>query len=249
MKISALTFLTLLWLVTSTTSGQSPLLPSGVYSFNDLRAGKLTGTTRFFSEFLVEVAEWKAGKKLKAVNKNDTEELIIVKEGQLRIGLNGADKTVAPGSVALILPGESFELANVGELPAVYYRLTFKSNSAVNLTRGKENGGSFVIPWERVSMRENERGGRRDFFDRPTATCTNYEMHVTTLNEGLPSHVPHTHPAEEVILLIKGEAVMSIDHKDYSGQAGDLFYLSSESLHGIRNTGVGPCEYFAFQWR
>jgi (S)-ureidoglycine aminohydrolase len=98
-------------------------------------------------------------------------------------------------------------------------------------------------------MKQNERGGRRDFFDRPTATTTNYEMHVTTLNEGLPSHAPHTHPAEEVILLIKGDAVMSIDNKDYSGSAGALFYLPSESLHGIRNTGKGQCEYFAFQWR
>jgi (S)-ureidoglycine aminohydrolase len=74
-------------------------------------------------------------------------------------------------------------------------------------------------------------------------------MHVSTLLEGLPSHAPHRHDAEEIILIIKGDTTMSIDKEDYAGSAGDLFFLPSQSLHGIRNSGQGPCEYFAFQWK
>jgi (S)-ureidoglycine aminohydrolase len=72
---------------------------------------------------------------------------------------------------------------------------------------------------------------------------------VTTLNEGLPSHPPHTHPQEEIILLMKGDATMAINNKDYEISTGSLVFLAAGDLHGIRNRGKGQCEYFAFQWK
>jgi (S)-ureidoglycine aminohydrolase len=74
-------------------------------------------------------------------------------------------------------------------------------------------------------------------------------MHVTTLNEGLPSHPPHTHPEEEIILLIKGNATMQVENKDFVMSPGDFVFAASGDSHGIRNSGKGQCEYFAFQWK
>ena len=98
-------------------------------------------------------------------------------------------------------------------------------------------------------MKETDRGGRRDFFNRPTSTCKKFEMHVTTLHEGLPSHAPHTHPEEEIILLLKGNATMEVDNEYYEMAPGDFVFAASGDLHGIRNSGKGQCEYFAFQWK
>jgi hypothetical protein len=42
---------------------------------------------------------------------------------------------------------------------------------------------------------------------------------------------------------------MTIDGKEYTGAAGDLYLMNSESLHGVRNAKDIPCTYFAFKWK
>jgi quercetin dioxygenase-like cupin family protein len=74
-------------------------------------------------------------------------------------------------------------------------------------------------------------------------------MHVTTLNAGLPSHAPHKHAQEEIILLIRGNATMTVENKEYPMSPGDFVFAASGDFHGIRNTGKEQCEYFAFQWK
>jgi len=74
-------------------------------------------------------------------------------------------------------------------------------------------------------------------------------MHVTTLNEGVPSHAPHEHDEEEIILLMKGNATMTVEGREYPIAPGDFVFAASHDFHGIRNTGKGQCEYFAFQWK
>lgn len=73
-------------------------------------------------------------------------------------------------------------------------------------------------------------------------------MHVTTLLPGLESHDSHTHKAEEIILIIEGNTGMLIRNGQYKADAGDLYYLGSNVLHGIKNIGTVPTTYFAYQW-
>jgi len=42
---------------------------------------------------------------------------------------------------------------------------------------------------------------------------------------------------------------MQIGDKFYPASAGDLVFLSSGVLHALKNTGAGPCQYFALQWQ
>jgi (S)-ureidoglycine aminohydrolase len=91
-------------------------------------------------------------------------------------------------------------------------------------------------------------GGRRDYFERPTAMQKRFEMHVTTLKEGIRSHDPHTHRAEEIVLMIEGDTEMQAGEKNFKGKTGDFFYLGSHVIHAIRNEGTQPCMYFAFQF-
>lgn len=224
-------------------------LPSAVFKWEDLQTATLKGTTKFFNAFEVDVVVLKPGKKGSLTKTGDFEELLIIKSGRPDISLEGIADSFEPGSVALALPQSSYTVTNKDSKEAVYYRLRFNSKKANDLARGLASGGSFAMHWDPVVAKENERGSRRDFFNRPSATTENFEMHVSTLNEGLLSHPPHTHEAEEIILLIQGEGTMSIDNKEYVATAGDLVFLASGSLHGIRNSGKGQCTYFAFQWR
>lgn len=93
-----------------------------------------------------------------------------------------------------------------------------------------------------------EKGGIRRMFDRPTAMTKRFEMHVTTLNEGLWSHPPHTHRAAEFLLMVDKSSQESIDGKLFPATVGDLIFLESEVPHALQNTSKGSCTYVAFQF-
>lgn len=233
-------------------AGQSIIITSGIYSLKAPRTPHeevLNGTTTFLKPLRVSVETMKPGDQ-RIPNKNLTsfEELLIVKEGQLTIlGENG--KTIGTGSIAFLLPGDRRGLINQGSTDVIFYRLEYNAISGIDEARGKSNGGSFIIDYNDLPFKPSEVGGRRDYFSRPTATTARFEMHVTTLNEGVPSHAPHEHAEEEIILLMKGNATMTIEGKEYPMSPGDFVFAASHDFHGIRNTGKGQCEYFAFQWK
>ena len=185
---------------------------------------------------------------------DDEEYLFIVKSGNLMISFRDSSWSIGPGSVALLLPGEKFSVQGTGVAGCRYYLMKYRSRSPVDVVRGKASGGSFVRDWNKLSFRGHDRGGVRRYFEKATAMSKRFEMHVTTLNPGLKSHEPHTHNAEEIILMLEdtgndvGKTEMLIGDKTFLGQAGDLYYVGSSLLHGIKNTGNTPCSYFAFQF-
>jgi (S)-ureidoglycine aminohydrolase len=176
------------------------------------------------------------------------EQLLIVKSGNLEISFADSSWSLGSASIAVLMPGEAYYLQNVSEKPIEFYVMKYRSKSPVNITRGEDAGGSFVRSWNRLVFRPGERGGTRKYFEQATAMCERFEMHVTTLNEGLKSHDPHTHRAEEILLLIDNKTEMQIGDALIMGTSGDVYYLGSNVLHGIRNDGKGTCTYFAFQF-
>ena len=179
----------------------------------------------------------------------DSENLIIVKEGRVVISIQYDQQELGPGSVALILPGEHAQVENLQSEPATFYLLEYQSKATMNMKRAKAAGGSLLVDWNRVQYQEHDKGGRRDFFDRPTAMCEDFEMHVTNLNEGTSSHAPHTHQVEEIILMVQGKISMHIDGKEIEASAGDFAFVDSMVPHAATNIGKGQAIYFAFQWK
>jgi (S)-ureidoglycine aminohydrolase len=209
----------------------------------------LDGSTADLDRLEIHTSTLEPGKSPHASHTHaDEEELIIIREGKLKVTIRNKTEILGPGSIALAIPGEEHGFENGGDVPVTYYVIKYKSKAPVNISRGKEAGGSFMKDWKAVAVLENEKGNRRNFFERPTTMTQRFEMHVTTLKEGLNSHAPHTHRAEEIILMISGDVTMQIGEKHERAGAGDLIFLGSEVPHALTNTGKGPCSYFAFQW-
>ncbi len=187
-------------------------------------------------------------KKINVTVPDKEEQLLLVKSGTLTVSLHDSLYSIEKGSIALVLPGDVYTLENKEGVSVEYYLMKYSSKTPVDLARGKSFGGSFVKDWKTIEFKTHERGGRRDFFERPTPMCKRFEMHVTTLNAGLKSHDPHTHRAEEIILIMEGKTEMQIEDKFYKATVGDVIFVASGSLHGIRNEGTTPCTYFAFQF-
>ena len=178
----------------------------------------------------------------------DTEELIIIKEGKIKVTIDGKSKVMGPGSVAMAMPGDEHGLQNVGKTPATYYIMKLQSSQPMDQERGEKAGGSFMIDFKDLEYKPHDRGGIRNYYNRPTAMARYFEMHVTTLKAGIKSHEPHTHRAAEIVLMIEGNTQMQIGDKFYDGTAGDVYFLESDVSHAIENVGDKPCMYFAFQW-
>ena len=207
------------------------------------------GSTAHLTNFRVHHSTLKVGHQLRPAHTQKTdEELIIVKEGKLSVTINGKNKVLGAGSVLLIMPGDEQMINNLDSNPASYYVCIYRSKAPKDSVRAVSAGGSMMIDWNDVAFKPHDKGGRRDFFNRPTAMCKRLEMHVTSLNQGLKSHDPHKHPAEEIILMVQGKAREQIGDNFYNGTVDDLFFLPSNILHNLINTGEGQAIYYAFQF-
>lgn len=233
-------------------------LNTNVYDWNQLEVEQVkSGETRKIFEghtqalryFEVYATTLNAGaESCDSVIDSDTEELIIVKEGNVLHSMNGEETRLGPGSVILTCPEDGYRISNGGDTPITYYRLRWKTGAPADPDRLAESGGSQVYDWNKIKYRENKKGGVRSILRRPTGLLSELEMHVTTLNENITSHEEHIHDNEEIILVIKGEVEESIEGVPHRAGPGTLMLLVDGVSHGIKNVGEGQCEYFAFKW-
>lgn len=229
-----------------------------VYSWNKLEAIKedtrvrrqiLDGSTTSLANFEIHSSTLEPGKAPHPPHKHeDQDELMIVKEGAVKITINGISKILGPGSIAFAMVGDEHGIENAGNTQATYLIIKYKGRKP-DIERGKQAGGSFMIDWNDLATKNTGKGYRRDFFNRATSQLAQFEMHTTALNADSASHAPHTHVQEEIIFIIRGNVTMHIDGKLYPASTGDLVFLPSLIPHALLNTGKEQCEYFAFQWR
>jgi (S)-ureidoglycine aminohydrolase len=179
---------------------------------------------------------------------NNEEHLLLMKAGKLTFSIRDSSWIIGGGSIALLMPGENYSVQNATKDSCTYYVMKYRSKAPMDLERGKLKGGSLILDWDKIAFKPHDKGGIRKYFERETAMSKRLEMHVTTLKEGIKSHEPHTHKAEEIVLVIENKTEMQINDKFYKGGAGDIYYLGSNVSHAIRNDCKGTCTYFAFQF-
>ena len=247
--------------LTTALAGAQPV-PSNVYEWakspvtkkaNSEQRTLLEGSTTDFSHIRVHATTVAAHEAPHPGHKHNDEELIIIKEGALTVTIAGKTKTLGAGSIALMMPGDEHGFENKGDVPATYYVMRYESKAPADSARGRKAGGSFWVDWNDVAFQPHDKGGVRKMFDRATAMTKRFEMHVTTLNQGLWSHPPHTHRAAEILIMIDNSAQESIAGTLHPATVGDVIFLESNVPHAIQNTSrtsarKGSCTYFAFQF-
>jgi glyoxylate utilization-related uncharacterized protein len=183
-------------------------------------------------------------------NDSGVESLAIIKSGDTVQQSGLVTKDMGPGSVSLIMPHDKVTISNSGKAVVTLYLLVWDTRGAkTNESKSIQNPvKSLLVNWNDIEFVENPRGGRRNIIRQPTVMLREFEMHVTTLNEGMRSHLPHTHIDEKTILVRHGEIEEYIDGKLHEVGAGSFSFLRLMIPHGIRNIGQGDAEYYAFKW-
>lgn len=254
-----LLLLALFSLIAMNTLAQLQPIGSAVFHWNDLPVKKsdqresrklIEGTTNEFEYFEIHATTQEKGAAPRPPHEQkDREELIIVKEGTMKCTIGNKTSVIGAGGVILIPPRQMQTFQNIGDGPLTYYVLVFKAKKPMNIERSTQAGGALLLNADSLEFKKTERGGTRKYFDRPTAMCENYEMHVTQLARKGPSHAPHQHVDTEIILMIDGNTSLTVDGKTYTAGPGDLYIMESGKMHGISNADDKPCTYFAFKWR
>ncbi len=246
----------LLIFITTYAIAQTDSLRAGVYtpSKKTQKTGTverrqiLSGNTLDVKHFEVYTLTLPAGKKYTSTAADSKVELlIIIKSGIVNVTLHDSTKAVGPGSLALILAGDKVSFENKSNDPASWYVLNYQT-SMENLKRGHDAGPSFLKDWNTLKVTKSANGERRDLYDRPTTMFERFDVHATVLNNGRNSHEPHTHRAEELILMINGESQFQIGQEKFMAHNGDAVLMASKVLHAAQNNGTTPCSYYAIQW-
>ena len=88
------------------------------------------------------------------------------------------------------------------------------------------------------------RGASRAVLNGETHSGFPIEMHITELGAGQAPHPPHKHVHEELLMLRSGMLDATILGVTTRVTAGSVLYLASNDLHGWRNPGPDPAQYF-----
>jgi mannose-6-phosphate isomerase-like protein (cupin superfamily) len=229
------------------------IINSSVYDWQKLKVKKtsigeertiLSGPTRSLKMLDVRAVSLNSGQEYPSFTvMKGNDELIIIKEGSAIITINGENKDLAEGSIAVVSQGDKIAIRPAGSKAATFYRFVFTPEATTIRTFSP-----VIKEWSSIEFKTNANGGRRDIIKQPTSFLKELEMHTTQLNEGLPSHAPHNHADEEVILVRFGTVEETINGTPYKLGPGSLIFLSNKDEHGISNAGTGKCEYYAIRW-
>ncbi len=83
--------------------------------------------TAMLEELECHATTLKTGEKPHSAHQHAEEELIIIKEGNVEVLSNGDLKRVGPGSVIFAAANQQHSIRNVGETPATYHIVKWKT--------------------------------------------------------------------------------------------------------------------------
>ena len=108
--------------------------------------------------------------------------------------------------------------------------------------------GSRVFIFDELKAKPNAVGEVRAVVDLPTATFEKFESHITTLNPGQASHLPHKHAREEFIIVKEGTLEVHINGQTQPAGPGSLLFYASNDMHAVRNIGTTRATYLVFNF-
>jgi quercetin dioxygenase-like cupin family protein len=110
---------------------------------------------------------------------------------------------------------------------------------------------SKCYPFDSLPVKTNPKthNETRPVLDGLTHAGCHIDLHITTLQPGEMPHPPHTHLWEEMVLVQKGTLDVTINGRTTRIGPGSVGYVASNQLHGWKNVGDTPAQYFVLAFR
>lgn len=98
-----------------------------------------------------------------------------------------------------------------------------------------------------VKMNPENGAESRQVFRGETHGGFEIACHMTKLMPGTSPHAPHRHVNEEIFFLREGTVELTVEGKSSRIGSGGIAYIASNELHGAKNVGDVPAQYFILE--
>jgi quercetin dioxygenase-like cupin family protein len=178
------------------------------------------------------------------------EEMILIKEGQVEVSINGKKQRAGPGALIFFASHDAHNLTNVGPTPATYYVMNFYTD-AVHTVRNMPAAewtppgllSSRVVDCDSLHPTPMKIGLHCNVLDSPTVTFLRLESHVTTLNHGASTTPRNRDPGDELFIVKSGVVEATLNGATHRLDVGSLFYVAPNDERTMKNVGDGTCSY------
>jgi mannose-6-phosphate isomerase-like protein (cupin superfamily) len=104
---------------------------------------------------------------------------------------------------------------------------------------------STTFSFDKLPVNRSPNGAAtRPVFHGKTPTGEVIELHETTLMPGQSPHPPHKHIHTELMLIREGTVEFVMGDKSEQVGPGGVCYAASNTMHGLKNVGTVPANYF-----
>jgi quercetin dioxygenase-like cupin family protein len=199
----------------------------------------------------VHITTLNPGSESHPVHRHPWEEILIVKDGDFEISMNGRTQHAGPGALVFFASNDPHKARNIGKTPGTYYVLSFvtdlsHSTSAKSAAEQAVPGklASSVIDCNTQPSRPNGAGsGITCVNSGPTLTFLALESHITTLNVGQHTAANIIDPNDEILIIKSGQVEVTVNGIASRMNEGSLMYWAPNDKRSLRNVGTTPTSY------
>ena len=103
---------------------------------------------------------------------------------------------------------------------------------------------STTFPFQDLQQKNADGYTTRPVVNGTIPTGEHVEVHETTLAPGATPHPPHKHSHSEFWLIREGNVEITINGQPHRLGPGGAGLATKDDLHGIKNVGATPANYF-----
>jgi quercetin dioxygenase-like cupin family protein len=198
----------------------------------------------------VHITTLNPGMESHPVHRHSWEEMLLVKEGEFEVSINGVKHHAGPGSLVFFAANDPHNATNVGLTPATYYVINFVTDlshatspksAAEQAVPGKLASGVFDCNSQPSTPTPTD--SRVVCVNSPTLTFLALESHITTLNPGQQTAPNIIDSNDELVVIKSGQLEITVNGVASRMNAGSLLYWAPNDKRTLRNIGATPASY------
>jgi len=198
----------------------------------------------------VHITTLRPGMLSHAVHHHPWEEIILIKDGNVDVSINGQKHHAGPGYMLFYASHDPHNLQNVGDTPATYYVINFctdlvqtvpDKSAAEQAVPGKLP--SSIIDCNSLPATTTPTGSTVNILNSPTLTFLNLSSHITTLNAGQSTRADMVDPGDELFVIKSGQLEATVNGVTCRLKEGSLFYCAPNDKRTFKNIGPTPASY------
>jgi quercetin dioxygenase-like cupin family protein len=198
----------------------------------------------------VHITTLNPGMESHPVHRHPWEEMLLVKDGDFEVTLNGRKQHADPGAMVFLASNDPHNARNVGTKPGTYYVINFVTDlshstsdksAAQQAVPGKLP--SSVMDCNSLSSTPTPTGSRVVCANSPTLTFLALESHISTLNVGQQTAANIIDANDEIVVIKSGQVEVTVNGIASRMNEGSLLYWAPNDKRSLRNIGSTPTSY------